>query len=129
MDVTNIPKPWRLERRDLCYAIVDSNGQDVCHIDDQPRFYNGQPAGSITSRGRTAEQLATIAKLIAAAPRLADLLCEAVEILAMSANNEEETPHDDDLARTCSPDEPAGCLICEARHAIELANTYPTRSQ
>lgn len=69
-----------VERRHTCYAVCDEIG-DVTHIDLEPRFYNGAPCGSITSRGRTAEELEAIAKLFAAAPKMLAALKHARQLL------------------------------------------------
>lgn len=74
METKHTPGPWHVERRFSCWAIVDSKPSDLAYQDDAPRFYNGEPCGSVTSRGRTVEELEANAKLIAAAPELLDAL-------------------------------------------------------
>ena len=68
---------WTIEERSGCRAIVDEKGQEITFIDSEPRSFEGKPCGSVTSQGRTAEDLKAITNLIAAAP---DLLraCEYV---------------------------------------------------
>lgn len=68
------PGPWRLDLRHNSQAIVDANGKDLAYQDTHPRFLNGEPCGSVTSKGRTAEELAANALLIAAAPQLLDTM-------------------------------------------------------
>lgn len=54
-------KPWRVEKRAACQAIVDAEGMDITYIFE---------AGSVTARERTHEELDAIAALIAAGPEL-----------------------------------------------------------
>lgn len=71
------PGPFKLDDSRLSvHAIIDANGQDVAYLEIKPCFCDGEPCGSVTSRGRTAEELRDTARLFAAA---ADLLaaCEA----------------------------------------------------
>lgn len=69
---------WRLEERFHCWAIVDASGQAVTHIDKI-----GQPdCGSITSQGRSVDELQQIRQLIAAAPELL-VVCRAVVFQAL----------------------------------------------
>ena len=59
--------PWRLEKRSTCYAILDVENKPVLFIDDAPRFYQLEACGSVTSQGRTKEELKAIAETIVAA--------------------------------------------------------------
>jgi len=61
-----IKAPWRLETRAHCFAVVDASGQEVAFID----LAGQADCGSTASRGRTAEELHEIARLIEAAPTL-----------------------------------------------------------
>jgi hypothetical protein len=63
---THSPGPWIIETRLHVHAIKDANGQDLTYQDTEP-----QPdAGSVTSRGRSANETLANARLIAAAPEL-----------------------------------------------------------
>lgn len=77
------PAPWHTELRDGCRAIVDGNGKDITYLDIAPRFFNGEPCGSVTSRGRTVEELAATAELLAAAPALLTALKDAADMLRL----------------------------------------------
>lgn len=90
METRHTPGPWRLDRRQSCWAIVDASGQDVAYQDDAPRFHAGEPCGSITSRGRTAEELEANAALIAAAPDLLAALKTCREALAWYETQDNE---------------------------------------
>jgi hypothetical protein len=60
------PGPWIIETRLHVHAIKDALGQDLTYQDTEP-----QPdAGSVTSRGRSANETLANARLIAAAPDL-----------------------------------------------------------
>jgi len=71
---------WKLEARDLCWAIADEKG-DIAYIPRKPYFHEGEPAGSLCSRGRTEEELAANAHLITAAPKLLKALVATVVAL------------------------------------------------
>ncbi|MCK9569769.1 hypothetical protein M0R72_12570 [Candidatus Pacearchaeota archaeon] len=73
--------PWHTDRRYGCHAIVDSKGQDLCYQDVEAYSGPGEPAGSVTSRGRTTFELEANARLIAAAP---DLLAACKELFALA---------------------------------------------
>lgn len=101
------PGFWTTERRNGCIAIVDANGHDVTYQDDAPRFYNGEPCGSVTSRGRTSEELNANVKLIAAAP---ELLAACKAALHPPEYDADENPS------------PCSCSICvKLRSAIAKA--------
>lgn len=72
--------PWRLEQRSSCIAVIDCDGQELLfllkHSDD------GRECGSVTTRGRTNEEIDAAALIIAAAP---DLLA-ALRAVVASAN-------------------------------------------
>lgn len=63
---------WTIEKRLHVWAIGDGKGL-LTYVETAPSFYDGEPCGMLTSRGRTAEELAAIARLIAAAPDLLEL--------------------------------------------------------
>mgnify|MGYP000882934072 CR=1 FL=1 len=75
-------RPFRLQLRMNCWAIVDDHG-DVAYIDNAPQFFQGEPCGSVTSRGRTKEELAAIASLFAAAPALLQACWDALQEIAL----------------------------------------------
>jgi hypothetical protein len=69
------PGPWIIETRLHVHAIKDANGQDLTYQDTKP-----QPdAGSVTSRGRSANETLSNARLIAAAPELLELVLQAYD--------------------------------------------------
>ena len=75
------PSPWTVTERLSCWAVVDSNGQDLAYQDFAPSFHQGEPCGSIASRNRTRDELAENARLIAAGPELLEA-CQAIASLA-----------------------------------------------
>lgn len=64
------PGPWNVDSRYHVHAIVDASGNDLTYQQVAPQFHDGEPCGSVTSRGRTAVELEANARLIAAAPEL-----------------------------------------------------------
>lgn len=82
--------PWTVDTRLHVHAIVDSKGQDVVYFDVRPSVYDGEPCGSVRSRGRTQSELAAMAQLVAAAP---DLLA-ACRRLAFAAECRDNTQGD-----------------------------------
>jgi hypothetical protein len=104
--------PFRMETRLHVHAIIDARGE-VAFIDTEPRFHNGEPCGSITSRGRTAEELRAIARLLTGAP---DLL-RTLRALTDWAR-EHTSPRDAN-----SPHQ----LIIDAMEAIDRVNPEPVR--
>lgn len=64
---------WKLEKRMSTYAISDDK-HDLAYIGVEPAFFEGVPCGSVTTMGRTAEELLSIATLITAAPELLALV-------------------------------------------------------
>jgi hypothetical protein len=73
---THSPGPWIIETRLHVHAIKDANGQDLTYQDTEP-----QPdAGSVTSRGRSANETLANARLIAAAPELLEALQDLFDI-------------------------------------------------
>lgn len=75
MNTKHTPGPWTTERRQSCHAIIDSAGNDLAYIDLEPHFFDGEPCGSVTSRGRSTKELAAIANMFSAAPDLLEA-CE-----------------------------------------------------
>jgi hypothetical protein len=74
--------PLKVQEREHCWAIVDAKGQDVGYQDKEAYRGPGAPAGSVTSRGRSPEELRANALLWAAAPvlfRELDAICAALE--------------------------------------------------
>jgi hypothetical protein len=65
---------WTVEKRAHVYAILGDDERPIAYIDVRPAIYDGQPVGNLTSRGRTAEELESIARLIAAAPDMLQAL-------------------------------------------------------
>lgn len=92
------PGFWTTERRNGCIAIVDANGHDVTYQDDAPRFHDGEPCGSVTSRGRTSEELEANARLIAAAPALL-AACEFAEAFHEYASKASVTEKEEEAFR------------------------------
>jgi hypothetical protein len=80
-ETKHTPGPWRVAERYHVHAIVDAKGQDLCYQDHSAYTGPGEPAGCVTSRGRSPEELRANARLIAAAPELLaalkDTLCLA----------------------------------------------------
>jgi hypothetical protein len=66
--------PWTIEERQSCRAVVDSARNDILHVDKAPAFHEGEPCGSVTSRGYTAEELTDRIRLLAAGPKLVEAL-------------------------------------------------------
>jgi len=89
MITSHTPKSWKLDERYGVHAIVDSNGQDITYIDKAPVFYEGKPCGSVTSRGRTREELKELAHLLAAAPDLLEALVKLVNIVTHPQSTKE----------------------------------------
>jgi len=112
MSAKHTPGPWSLDRRSTCWAIVDAKGQDLAYQDDAPRFHDGEPCGSVTSRGRTSKDLEANARLIAAAP---DLLA-ALELAESSLSTYATTG-------AFTPGQPSGWLLAQLRLAIARATT------
>lgn len=79
---------WNIEKRLHVYAIGDGKGP-ICYVDVAPVFYDGEPCGNLTSRGRSAEELEAIANLIAAAP----VLLRAVKIAREVFNSRLDVEH------------------------------------
>ena len=79
---------WTIEKRLHVWAIEDRIGP-VAYVETTPVFFEGEPCGSLTSRGRTAEELEEIARLIAAAP----LLLRAVKIAREVFNSRVDVEH------------------------------------
>jgi hypothetical protein len=74
---THSPGPWIIETRLHVHAIKDANGQDLTYQDTEP-----QPdAGSVTSRGKSANETLANARLIAAAPQMLEALRAALEAM------------------------------------------------
>ena len=74
---------WKIEERSLCRAIVDENGQEITFIDSEPRSFEGKPCGSVTSQGRTKEELKAITHLIGSAPDLLEACHCSCELCQM----------------------------------------------
>ena len=59
--------------------------------------------------------------------KLVTILRDAETLLAEAGLMERQGPndpaHDDDLARTCSPSDPDGCVLCEVRGALLALDT------
>lgn len=93
-EMKHTPGPFHVEDRFGCWAIVDEKGQDIAYQDKEPRFFEGEPCGSVTSRGRTAEELKANANLFAASPDLLEACVRAERwyanhCAALNANPEE----------------------------------------
>jgi len=71
------PGPWIVETRLHVHAIKDATGQDLTYQDTKPQT----DAGSVTSRGRSANETLANAYLIAAAPQMLEALCAALEAM------------------------------------------------
>lgn len=73
--------PWEVSPRCGCCAVVDANRKEIVFLDEYPRFFEGKPCGSVTSQGRTREELAATARLISAAPDLLAACIDAMECI------------------------------------------------
>jgi len=78
--------PWTIEERLSCRAVVDSAGNDIIHVDKAPAFHEGEPCGSVTSRGYTEQDLVNRIRLFAAVPKLISALLTIQQNAACDAD-------------------------------------------
>lgn len=67
------PGPWTMEDRAYVWAVTDGQGQEIVML-GKPQVYQGVPCGSVCSQGRSQDEVAANARLIAAAPDLLEAL-------------------------------------------------------
>jgi hypothetical protein len=83
-----LKEPFTVETRLHVHAILDAKGQEVTFIDVAPSFHDGQPCGSVTTRGRTKEELAELARAIGALPELIASLKECIAVYETHRDNQ-----------------------------------------
>jgi len=80
--------PFKVETRAYVHAVLDAEGKEVTFIGTEPNFYEGEPCGSVTTRGRTKEELAQIAHAIGALPELIAALKESIAVYETHRDNQ-----------------------------------------
>ena len=83
-----LEQPFKVETRLHVHAILDDNGQEVTFVDVEPSFHDGQPCGSVTTHGRTKEELAELARAIGALPTLIAVLKETISVYEVHRDNQ-----------------------------------------
>ncbi len=68
--MADIKGPWTTEDRHHVHAVMDNQGKELFFVERSPYMVHGVNCGSITTHGRTVEDLAAIARVAAAAPAL-----------------------------------------------------------
>lgn len=87
MSTLELKAPFTVDTRLHVHAILDNAGEPITFIDVEPQFHDGEPSGSVTSRGRTKEELAEIANAIAALPDLIKALKESITVYETHRDN------------------------------------------
>ena len=96
MNHPHSPAPWHLTSRNNCWAI-SNDAEDIVYV-FRPYILDGRPCGSVTTRGRSLEEMEANAWLIAAAPEL----LEALRDMMQQAEIADNTIHEIDFCKALS---------------------------